>query len=78
MTGRHAMLAGDPGCVVDFSRLRATQPLSNGRVGMRDGLKIVWTSEVASTAACSRASRNVWKHLNRPYKSATNQFYFVL
>jgi hypothetical protein len=26
MTGRHPMLAGDPGCVVDHSRLRATQP----------------------------------------------------
>jgi hypothetical protein len=27
--------ACDPGCVVDSSRLRATQPLSDGRVGMR-------------------------------------------
>ena len=29
------MLAGAPGCVVDLSRLRATQPLSDGRFGMR-------------------------------------------
>jgi hypothetical protein len=33
--GRHPMRAGDPGCVVDVSRLRATQPLSDGRGGMR-------------------------------------------
>ena len=35
MTGRHPMVAGDPGCVVVRSPLRATQPRSHGRVGIR-------------------------------------------
>jgi hypothetical protein len=48
------MLAGGPGCVVDFSRLRATQPLSDRHVGMRR-----WTGNRVDERSSQHGVENV-------------------
>ena len=70
MTGRHSMLAGDPGCLVDFHGCGRHYRYPTAASACGDGLKIVWTSEVASTGHLAHLS---WRNsTNEVGTDATN------